>query len=78
MTPVRLEPADLWSRVTEPLRSHFCFVMRETSCCLCQTFNSASRYIDGLLNIDNAFFEKMVGQIYPTELQFDKAKKLQR
>ena len=42
----------------------FCFLMRETSCCLRQT----SRYLDDLLNIDNSYFEQMVGQIYPTEL----------
>ena len=54
--------------------------MRETSCCLCQTqtdvieaFNSTSRYLDDLLNIDNPCFEQMVGQIYPTELQLNKA-----
>ena len=54
--------------------------MRETFCCLCQTitdiieaFNSTSRYLDDLLNIYNAYFEQMVGQIYPTELQLNKA-----
>ena len=26
-----------------------------------------------LLNIDNPYFEQMVGQIYPTELKSDKA-----
>ena len=26
-----------------------------------------------LLNIDNPYFEQMVGQIYPTELQLNKA-----
>ena len=38
-----------------------------------ETFNSTSRYLDDLLNIDNPYFEQMVGQIYPTELQLDKA-----
>ena len=51
--------------------------MRQTLCCLCQTiieaFNSNSRYSDDLLNIDNPYFEQMVGQIYPTELQLNKA-----
>ena len=60
----------------------FCFVMRETLCCLCQTiinlillkfFNSTSRYLDDLLDIDNLYFEQMVGQTYPTELQLNKA-----
>ena len=38
-----------------------------------EAFNSTSRYLDDLLNIDNAYFEQMVGQIYPTELQLNKA-----
>ena len=39
-----------------------------------EAFNSTSRYLDGLLNIDNTYFEQMVGQIlYPTELQLNKA-----
>ena len=36
------------------------------------TFNSTSRYLDDLLNIDNPNFEQMVGQIYPTEPQLNK------
>ena len=54
----------------------FCFVMRETLCCqtdIIEAFNSTSRYLDDLLNIDNPYFEQMVGQIYPTELQLNKA-----
>ena len=34
-----------------------------------EAFNSTSRYSDDLFNIDNPYFEQMVGQIYPTELQ---------
>ena len=34
--------------------------------------NSASRYLDALLNIDNPYFEGMVGRIYPPELQLNK------
>ena len=65
------------------VRSSFCFVMRdwETSCCLSdnnqadiiEAFNSTSRYLDDLLNIGNPYFEQMVSQIYPTELQLNKA-----
>ena len=55
----------------------FCFVTRETLCCLCpeifEAFNSSSRYLYDLLNIANPYFEQMVGQIYPTELQLNKA-----
>ena len=38
-----------------------------------EVFNSTSRYLDDLLNIDNPYFEQMVGQIYSTELQLNKA-----
>ena len=38
-----------------------------------EAFNSTSRYSDDLFNIDNHYFEQMVGQIYPTELQLNKA-----
>ena len=38
-----------------------------------EAFNSTSRYLGDLLNIDNPFFEQMVGQIYPTELQLKRA-----
>ena len=36
-------------------------------------FNSTSRCLDDLLNIDNPYFEGMVNQIYPPELQLNKA-----
>ena len=36
-----------------------------------EAFNSTYRYLDHLLNIDNPYFEQMVGQIYPTELQLN-------
>ena len=36
-----------------------------------EAFNSTSRYLDDLLNIDNPYFEQMVGQIYPNELQLN-------
>ena len=38
-----------------------------------EAFNATSRYLDDLLNIDNPYFEQMVGKIYPTELQLNKA-----
>ena len=56
--------------------------MRETSCCsfsqdnqsdVIEAFNSTSRYLDDLLNIDNNFFDSMVNGIYPLELQLNKA-----
>ena len=38
-----------------------------------EAFNSTSRYQDGLLNIDNTFFNSMINHIYPSELQLNKA-----
>ena len=38
-----------------------------------EAFNSTSWYLDDLLNIDNPYFEGMVNQIYPPELQLNKA-----
>ena len=35
-------------------------------------FNSTSRYLDDLLNIDNDFFDSMVNRIYPSELHLNK------
>ena len=37
-----------------------------------EAFNSTSRYSDDLLNIDNTYFDGMVKQIYPSELQLNK------
>ena len=36
-------------------------------------FNTTSRYLDDILNIDIVYFENMVSQIYPSELQLNKA-----
>ena len=32
-------------------------------------FNTTSRYLDDILNIFNVYFDNMVSQIYPSELQ---------
>ena len=36
-----------------------------------EAFNSTSRYLWDLLDIENRYFEGMVNQIYPTELQLN-------
>ena len=36
-------------------------------------FNTTSRYLDDILNINNVYFDIMVSQIYPSELQLNKA-----
>ena len=33
----------------------------------------SSRYLDDILNINNVYFDNMVSQIYPSELQLNKA-----
>ena len=38
-----------------------------------EAFDSTSIYLDNFLNIDNPYFEGMVNQIYPAELQLNKA-----
>ena len=45
----------------------------DTQADVTEAFNSTSRYLDDLLNIDNSYFEGMVSQIYPAELQLNKA-----
>ena len=39
---------------------------------LIDAFNSTSRYLDDLVNIDNIHFEHLVHRIYPAELQLIK------
>ena len=38
-----------------------------------EAFNSTSRYLNDLLNIDNNFFDSIVNHTYPSELQLNKA-----
>ena len=35
-------------------------------------FNATFRYLDDILNINNVYFDNMVSQIYPSELQLNK------
>ena len=41
-----------------------------------EALKSTSRYLENFLKIDNPYFEGMFNQIYPPELQFDKANTL--
>ena len=36
-------------------------------------FSTTSRYLDDIFNINNVYFDNMVSQIYPSELQLNKA-----
>ena len=38
-----------------------------------EAFNATSRYLDDIININNVFFDNTVSQIYPSELQLNKA-----
>ena len=46
---------------------------RKNQADIIEAFNSTSRHLDDLLNIDNIYFDQMVDRIYPTELQLNKA-----
>ena len=46
---------------------------RENQTDIIEAFNSTSRYLDDILNIDNIYFDQMVDRIYPTELQLNRA-----
>ena len=37
------------------------------------SFNTTSRYLNDILNINNVYFVNMISQIYPSELQLNKA-----
>ena len=36
-------------------------------------FNTTSRYLDDILNINNVYFDNMVSKIYPSDFQLNKA-----
>ena len=36
-------------------------------------FNTTSRYLDDILNINNVYFDNTLSQIYPSELKLNKA-----
>ena len=38
-----------------------------------KAFNTTSRYLDAILNINNVYCDNMVSHIYPSELQLNKA-----
>ena len=46
---------------------------RKNQADIIEAFNSTSRYLDDLLNIDNIYFDQMADRLYPTELQLNKA-----
>ena len=46
---------------------------RENQADIIEAFNSTSRYLDDLLNIDNIYFDQKVDRISTTELQLNRA-----
>ena len=44
---------------------------RDNQADIIEAFNSTSRYLDDILNIDNIYFDQMADRIYPTELQLN-------
>ena len=45
----------------------------ESDARIIEAFNSTSRYLDALLNIDNPYFEGIVNKVYSPELELNKA-----
>ena len=45
----------------------------DTQADVIDTFITTSRYLDDILNINNVYFDNMESQIYPSELQLNKA-----
>ena len=60
---------DFMKSLTDFMKS----LTKEKRCDLIDAFNSTSRYLDYLLNIDNIHFEHMAHRIYPAALQLNKA-----
>ena len=54
-------------------RDFMLFLSEDNQSDVIEAFNSTSRYLDDLLNIDNHFFDSMVNAIYPSEFQLNKA-----
>ena len=54
-------------------RDFMLFLSEDNQSGVIEAFNSTSRYLDDLLNIDNNFFDSMVYRIYPPKLQLNKA-----
>ena len=69
----RLFICALWSPAGKGLTSWLSFVV---SNCEFVTFSLVSwvrsRYLDDILNINNVYFDNIVSQIYPSELQLNK------
>ena len=66
-------------KVADAVYSFFCYerdfmmsLSDDKQADVIDAFNTTSRYLDDILNINNVYFENMVRQIYPSELQLNK------
>ena len=80
MTPVRLDPAALGlTSSTDPQRHcapEWDFMMSlsdDKQADIIEAFNTTSRYLGDILNINDNYFDTMVRKIYPAKLQLNKA-----
>ena len=80
VTPVRLDPAVLGLASSNLPLSHCApewdFMMSlsdDKQADIIEAFNTTSRYLDDISNINNNYFDNMVRKIYPAELQLNKA-----
>ena len=68
-TSCTIHVADLFSFCYE--RDFFISLSDDNQAHVIETFNSDSRYLNDRLKIDDLYFEGMVNQIYPPELQLN-------
>ena len=54
-------------------RAFMMFLADDKQANVIDAFSVTSRYLDDILNINNVYFDNMVSQIYPSELQLNKA-----
>ena len=54
-------------------RDFMMFLSDDTQADDIDAFNTTSRYLDDILNINNVYFVNMASQIYPSDLQLNKA-----
>ena len=63
---MEIKGTQLKSVNTRAMAVAFCMLI-----CVCNSV--CTRYLDDILNINNVYFDNMVSQIYPSELQLNKA-----
>ena len=54
-------------------RDFMMFLPDDKQADIMDAFNTTSRYLDDILNNNTVYSDNMVSQIYPSELQLDKA-----